>query len=767
MKTIQVAWIAAAMVAGSTLCHAAEEAEKRYAPAKFHRIPREFGVISNYDSVIATEDGKVLMGASTYTHPAKMMELDLASGAIRERFHVGQIEPQDDLQFVTQSKIHSMFEMDSGGVLYFGTHTGEPESSYENPRQFLGGRFMSYNTRTGELRDYGIGRPRDSLMRVALDEKRGKLYGNTYPRGHFVVCDYRKGVIEDLGKASVASYANPWLMHDGQVYFNSRYDEFSRFDPDRGAFETLPVKLPAIDGVEQELTFRSWLLRSDDRKRLYGIAQPARQLVEWDLTRPPGVIRALGGDIDVHSLVFGADGNTLYLPTWSGDLFKYDRRADTFYNLGILKDDNAIVSGLYGACRAHDGRIVFTGLAGNADGSKAQGYGHTGFWIFDPEDEMKIQKEMWGADAPPPKSRQRNAPSTAGIVNKAIPYGESSIRAFARLGDGSVIAATDGEKSHLVLIDGKMSEDMRDLCALPRGERPSFNGLVQDKGGNIYLGTIGDLATIYGMKKAPDGRIYRVELNAERTRASLKEVVRPFEDDGIYTLAVDPAGERLHGVTFPGTRFFSMALADRKVKGHVVLVANPRPQNEDSTRYNWMQIPLGRQIAFGPDGTAYAGANGTTLYGVPADGAAVSTNRLDALRGGQVDALVAGPDGRLVGGTDRGYLFTFNPATGGVVNLGKPLRQARMRGLCVIGDRVYGVGGEEYGRSQLFSHSSGEGFRHYEIPGVSMFGGDMYSDHFDAILPSADGALWLGGSGRMNHVVKIPAERLGGMEGQK
>lgn len=757
MKKTQKLLAMALVVAGWGLCHAQEAKEERYVPAKFYRVPREFGVISSYDSVIATDDEKVIMGGSTYTHPANLIELDLKTGKIRKLGDVGKVIPQDDLHFITQSKIHTMFEIDSNGVLYFGTHTGEPDGTYEDPRLLLGGHFMSYNTKTGEMLDYGIGRPRESLMRIALDEKRGRLYGMGYPRGHLIVCDYRNGAIEDLGKASLASYSNPWLMHDGNVYFNSRFDELSRFDPDDNSFQVLPVKLPDIDGEKQSLAFRSWLLRSGDSKRLYGIVEPAMQVVEWDISNPPGKVRALGGDISVHSMVFNAGETTLYLPSWNGELFKYDMKSGKFYNLGFPKDGDVVIGSTYGACGAPDGRIILTGYARDPDGKVGSGYGRIGFWVFDPADEEKIPKEVWGADArPQPKKGRRPGLSNGQVVaslNDAIPYGESSVRSMAVLPDGSALAATTGKQAHLALICTNGS--VRALCKLPSGEHPAFGGLVRDKDGNLYLGTCGDLETIYSMKDVPDGRVYRVELNADLTKASLKEIARPFKGDGIYTMAVNPSGTGISGVTFPEARFFSMAFTDGKAREHLILTKNARPQNEDPTKYNWMQIPLGRQIAFGADGTAYAGANGTILYGVNSESGTATTDRLPSLWRGQIDALVSGSDGKLYGGTDRGFLFKFDPVTRATANLGKPLRQARMRGLCVRGDALYGICGEQYGASHLFRYTPEEGFTYPPIPGPYIFGGEFVCDHYDVLQPDQDGGLWLGGSGRMSFVVRI------------
>ncbi len=751
--------------AAEPLKSAGEEAkpETRVAPCKYYRIPAEYGVVSSYDALLATDDGKAYIGTSTYTHPATLIELDRKTGKIRVVSDVGQVAPQDDLSFLTQSKIHTFLNLSANNdVIYFGTHTGEPDATLERPRMYFGGHFMAYDRKTGVTTDYGIGRPRDALLRVSLDEKRGKMYGITYPWGHMIVCDMKSRSFSDLGKVSISQYSNPWIMWDGKVYFSSKLDEFSCFDPDSGEIRVLPVRLPDIDGEPQELTFRSFLVMSKDGKRLYGYVSPGKQLVEWDLSRPPGKMTYLGGEINVHSMVFSSDEKTLYLPGWNGNLHKYDMLTGKFYNLGFLQDGETRIGGLYGACSTPDGKIIFSGNALQPDGKPAPlaSWGYCGFWEFEPAVEPGIEKEVWGKDTPPKRGLKMPDRNVKGLLsvelNKTIPYGESAIRTMICLQDGSALAATAGKKNHLLLIE-KDQQVARDLGVLPEGEFPAYGGLVLDKDGSIYLGTIGDLETIYRMEKTPAGRIYRVVIDAKKEKMDLKSVAT-FCDDGIYTMTINPAGAVIYGVTFPGGHLFSMLLADGKVTDYGALVADARPQNKNSNKYNWMQIPLGRQIAFDRQGHAYVGADGTKLRRQEPDGKQ-DTLSLVILGEGQIDALILGGDGKLYGGTDRGYLFTFDPESGKVVNLGKPTRQSRVRSLCWSQDRVYGICGETYGRSQIFSYHASDGFQLLHIPFGPRWGYEFFNDHFDVVLPAADGGLWLGGSGRMTSVLRLQCDQ--------
>jgi outer membrane protein assembly factor BamB len=732
-------------------------------PARFFPIPRELGVVAVFDALVATPDGKVYMGTSTYNHPAQILELDPGTGAIRVVVDLGKALPQDDSLAITQSKIHTFLELSAdGNVIYFGTHTGEPQPMSEHARDYPGGHFMAYDRRTGAVTDFGLGRPRESLMCVTLDEPRGRLYGMTYPRGHLLECDLATRKVRDHGKASLSSYSNPWVAWDGKVYFASRLDEFSRFDPDTGALEILPIRLPEVEGEPQSLFFGCFSAQSRDRKRLYGVVLPSHHAVEWDLANPPGSFRYLCGPIPGGTVFLSRDEDALYWP----ELGKYDFAAGKQFALGRLKAGDERLAGVWAMAAAPSGKLYLGGLRAVREvtpGDWRSQYGRwdvCGFWEYDPAVEPGLLKEA--NREPPVRPAPRKTPdSLKGFadLNAALPYGESSLRALRRLPDGALLGATIGRRSHLVLIEGDPPE-VRDLGSLPDGEFPAFDGLALDRTGGVWLATIGDLETIYRRAPTPAGKLYRVDLDETRTKAELQALAEPFPEDGIYALAMNAAGTELAGVTFPGGRLFSMALPDGQPVERAVLTRETRPPMEDSCSYTWMQVRVGRVLAYGADGTLYAGADSADLV-VLAPGAAAVTRHTLPLPAGfrwsecEVRSLAVAPDSRIFIGTVRGYLMAFDPATRTFRNLGRPARQGQVRALTWAGDRLYGLCGEPYGTTVLFGYGPDGSYILPAIPAPQGYELQFYNDSFETLLAEPDGGLWLGGAGRMTGVLKM------------
>lgn len=146
--------------------------------------------------------------------------------------------------------------------------------------------------------------------------------------------------------------------------------------------------------------------------------------------------------------------------------------------------------------------------------------------------------------------------------------------------------------------------------------------------------------------------------------------------------------------------------------GHI---ASRQPQPEAGPYVNWMPEPehLPQALALDNQGAVYTvGENGAIMRGSNADKHADGQWFMDKVAQAPaepgreawatLDAAAVDAAGLIYGGTSDGYIFTFNPQTHQVVNLGKPLREARIQGLSFSGGRLIGVGGET-GPPQAFS----------------------------------------------------------------
>lgn len=157
------------------------------------------------------------------------------------------------------------------------------------------------------------------------------------------------------------------------------------------------------------------------------------------------------------------------------------------------------------------------------------------------------------------------------------------------------------------------------------------------------------------------------------------------------------------------------------------------------------------------EGNVYtAGAAGVLYRYSPVEGKLKGLKaKLPAVRGREpwasLDAASPGPDGLIYGGSFDGYIFTFDPKTHEVVNLGKPLRQQRIQGLVFSGDKLYGVGGEEEGLPRAFAYdpqTSG-----FQLGGtLRVAAGDIIREPVGGLVADQEGRIYVGTTGRLGNL---------------
>ena len=157
--------------------------------------------------------------------------------------------PPDDGR-ATQSKIHYCLLPGSDGLLYAATHASGPPwgdpawrpwNSWDDPaRCFPGSPIFTYDPNTNALENYGIGPKREGSRALALDEKRRKLYGITWPRNHFYIYDMNARKYTDLGRFGEINPQAVWLDRDGNAYTTDDYGYILRCEA--GTHELVRLK---------------------------------------------------------------------------------------------------------------------------------------------------------------------------------------------------------------------------------------------------------------------------------------------------------------------------------------------------------------------------------------------------------------------------------------------------------------------------------------------------------------------------------------------
>jgi WD40 repeat protein len=112
-----------------------------------------------------------------------------------------------------------------------------------------------------------------------------------------------------------------------------------------------------------------------------------------------------------------------------------------------------------------------------------------------------------------------------------------------------------------------------------------------------------------------------------------------------------------------------------------------------------------------------------------------------------LDAAVLGPDGLIYGGTFDGYVFTFNPKTNGVVNLGKPLHEGGIQGLAFSKGKLIGIGGTE-NTLQAFAFDPKK--RSFELAGALKTADEKtITTAVGAMVADKNGNIYLGTTGKL------------------
>jgi outer membrane protein assembly factor BamB len=179
-------------------------------------------------------------------------------------------------------------------------------------------------------------------------------------------------------------------------------------------------------------------------------------------------------------------------------------------------------------------------------------------------------------------------------------------------------------------------------------------------------------------------------------------------------------------------------------------VAGTRPFEKDGYQ-------LSHTLVFDHDGNVLTtGKDGALFrYSVASNKLEQLTARLPAVKGREpwasLDAAVLGPDGLIYGGTFDGYIFTFNPKTLEVINLGKPLRQQRLRGLAFSTGRLYGIGGEDDGFCRSFAFDPKT--RGFELGGtLRTTDNKVITAPVGAMAADKDGNIYIGTTGRLGNL---------------
>jgi hypothetical protein len=177
-------------------------------PCRLH--PSNFKLSdANFYCLSGAGDGNVYYTLSSHNIDAagRFFRYEPRTGKISLQQDLGAIFGEDKTKTIPQGKSHSPF-FQRGGKLYGATHYGfmKPDQVKEEPGvlpagylPYPGGHFFSHDLQSGAFEDLARAPEGQGIITMAMDVKRGRMYGLTWPGGLFLSYDLATREFRNLG----------------------------------------------------------------------------------------------------------------------------------------------------------------------------------------------------------------------------------------------------------------------------------------------------------------------------------------------------------------------------------------------------------------------------------------------------------------------------------------------------------------------------------------------------------------------------------------
>jgi hypothetical protein len=374
------------------------------------------------------------------------------------------------------------------------------------------------------------------------------------------------------------------------------------------------------------------------------------------------------------------------------------------------------------------------------------------------------------------------------MVNE-IPVNSSAITSLLTASNGNIYGCTSGEEAYLFLFD-PLTNKVRHLGKIA-GQAGVHHALVEDKYGNIYFGSGKNMFEDVPLSKWQEGddkfdvtlwkdikkyysdyaggHLYRYNpassndnVKLATTDCEVTDLGVPLAKNSIYALTINPNREELYGLTYPDGHFFVYNIALKKFRD--VGEVDTQKVYHGPERH-WRTLP--RSLICDDSGRVFmSGTKGILKYYDPQKGKIISTGLeipgdyyymqfYEDYTAVEYFAKEAG--GLIYGGTTDGYLFSFNPRTMQLNNLGKVRESRRLRCLSVGKDgKIYFMAGERSSSRPCQFYAYNPMIGAFETLGLLIVDRSPYyywrGQQFDCMTTGHDGTIYLGESERKSHL---------------
>ena len=336
-----------------------------------------------------------------------------------------------------------------------------------------------------------------------------------------------------------------------------------------------------------------------------------------------------------------------------------------------------------------------------------------------------------------------------------LPINQNRITALA-VKDNMVIGGTTADKGlspylFAASMDDRLMKVAYDLDNAIPGQNAIAAGFVKCSMGNMFAGTISD-------EENGSGHIIKVDFDGKAF--TVTDLGTPVNGEGVYCLALDKKANVIYGLSYPTGKFFSHDLSSGEVKVFEESMGSKKDRAPAHHLHLHPEQVISRAIVVDNKGRVFGSMPYNKFFCFDPAKQAIEEVKtpLPEVWGrntlARADAMVLGPNGMIYGGNGAdGQLFSLNPETLKMTNLGKPIMSPRMPGLAFGADgRLYGVAGGPPLYAHLFYYEGadlgfkgGKGFVDLGNPDFSMKVPGAAADfpwrgfNFSKVIASDDG----------------------------
>lgn len=251
---------------------------------------------SSYNACMTGSDGCVYFALSTH-HPrsdARLYCLDPVNDNPELIADVGDITDESTSYSnearLRQGKVHvPLFEFK--GAIYTASLQAAPPDS----RHYSGGCFLNIDIATRNVGVVGRAPEGEGIISMAIDRKRNRLYGLTYPHGLLLLCDLATGTTTNIGgffsKGEQGYFRKPGASpicrslaidpRDGIVYWSDSLGRIRAYDAESGHSYWLPGHPLVRDGIRGSHIWRQILWHPVEQV-FYGLLYKNNDLFRFD-----------------------------------------------------------------------------------------------------------------------------------------------------------------------------------------------------------------------------------------------------------------------------------------------------------------------------------------------------------------------------------------------------------------------------------------------------------------------------------------------------